>query len=78
MVKWFSVQVFSPEWHPQPTWSSAASQEEVTVPDKMLSGFRIVGMQVDMVWCENLGNVAVLDLGCVGQLLPLDPLRGKA
>ena len=35
-------------------------------------------MQMDVVWWENLGDVAVLDLGCVGQLLPLDPLRGKA
>ena len=43
-----------------------------------VSGFSILGMQLDVVWWENLGDVAVLDLGCVGQLLPLDPLRGKA
>ena len=31
-----------------------------------------------MVSCENLGNVTVLDLGCISQLLSFDPLRGKA
>ena len=31
-----------------------------------------------MVSCENLGNVTVLDLGCISQLLSLDPLSGKA
>ena len=35
-------------------------------------------MHLDVVWCKDLGDVAVLDLGSVAQLLPLDPLRSQA
>ena len=37
------------------------------------------GILLDVFRCVlNLGDVAILDLGCVTQLLPLDPFRGKA